>query len=794
MSLCFFYVFIHLSMNGLKTHPEKNCYLDFPLTQREKNQQKQSRIPFPIESKKIGENIYDHMLEIGCTTGSRFDRISEVTFELSIPSEGQLVFANLTFPENNILQKDVVFTAAESDFLKTEGKLRLKKTSGFSQEKTSRGAVNGLLHIRTVGKSALSIWLNETNELHQTTIFWIPIPKTDADLSNLKYGNLLGYVQYFDEDLPVFSKAQLLAFVWGFGVNGQWFIYFLTGTALCLWILGSILLYKVPPELNSFSITHLLNSFGIACVFLGNCFVFSSFFPPFRGPDEVHHFTGFAEATNNSRLIQDSGQLANLGAFYRIHRLKSEKISSLDTIFQHHYTWPVDVTNPYLPTRSPFGMAVWKEMREVFRHLTTGHSMLALRILNGFFVALCLFASVCLMQAICPESKLTIIKATSLVWIPCIAHFSTVVSNYPYLIGGYSIQIVVLGVLWVLLDRKYLSKRVLAAVGALLGIGMAIGIGAADNAMASMPFWGVILPAFLAARRVADKSWRQLASETMALLIPFLIFMLAVLFLLGCYSINHSFLPGKASDAISNLIPFQWSPLYAGSALVFIYFLSICILTFVCYSSIGFINIILQNRSCLRIGQAILLTSALILLVISFRIPEINLSQGKGTTITGYPVLVLCAFFDGFIPGSVDGMVTGSFWRRLGWHDTYLPWAHMEILRLTMGLGIGLLLYRCLIHDQKSAIRFFGFANLSALVFCVIAIAMLYYSVKFNVNSRYLMICYMFASVIALEGYRQTLFRFPRISNQYKFILCGFLCFSIVLQATSWVSVLNRFF
>jgi len=193
-------------------------------------------------------------------------------------------------------------------------------------------------------------------------------------------------------------------------------------------------------------------------------------------------------------------------------------------------------------------------------------------------------------------------------------------------------------------------------------------------------------------------------------------------------------------------------------------------------------------------GKWLFFLGAIACLIFTIRIPEINLSKGATTNIISYPFSVLSAFVDGFFPGPVDSMVTGSFWRRLGWHDTYLPWAIMEFLRFSMGVGLALMIWTCLSDHPNRKKRIFGILNIFSLVCCVLTIGALYFSVSFNVNSRYILLCYMFGSVMSVEGYRQALLRHQFNTFQYHIFVSGFLIIAILVQSMSWTSVLNRFF
>jgi hypothetical protein len=155
---------------------------------------------------------------------------------------------------------------------------------------------------------------------------------------------------------------------------------------------------------------------------------------------------------------------------------------------------------------------------------------------------------------------------------------------------------------------------------------------------------------------------------------------------------------------------------------------------------------------------------------------------------------VATAFADGLLPGEVDVTISDTFWRRLGWLDTNLPLGLMEFLRNAVGLGICILIFKSLLNRSHRGPPLFSAATLIGLFVCVATIGMLYRIALYNVNSRYILVAYLFAAIIAVEGYR-------RVASDRYALLCRIsfapacICILIAgIQCWSWHSILNRYF
>jgi len=740
--------------------------------------------------REVESGIFEHTLEIQSSSGESFAQMTELGLDLSAQSEWKLISADLTFYEAEGHQEAIRFaTQARKKQKKENSSVVLSVVS--ASPKVDLIPQKGLLVIKAAGARELSIWSQKSAERPVSPILWTRMPNTGEKKGEANYASLDGWFRYNEVGVPDYSKAKLLAHMWGFGVDGERIIYGLSGGALLLWILGLVLI--LTPQLMRKAIPdYLANALGCSLLFMSICIVFAFIFPPFHGPDEVHHFSGYVEAGGKGNLVSNSLQIANLGSFPRIHRKNMEKFTSIDVAIKNQAEWPPDTTNPYIAGRSPLGMAIWKGVKGFIDAQNAGLAMLQLRVINGLFVALCLLLALAVTGSVFPAKNLATWYCAPLLLIPCIAHYATVVSNYPFLIGGYVIQMVVLGILWASLDSPISNARQLAKIAALLGLGIGIALCSADNALATLPFWGVILPALLTARSFSKAPQSTDFKEGRVLIGS----MIGILFLfcgaVGAFSLNNSFLPQLTSIMLAQILPVHGNLFVAGMAFLVLYSAGICAASFVCVT-LGRIFHKMWGIPWRAIGITALALAIILLLIIKVpSTPEIDLSRGGGTTAISYAICVAASFADGLLPGNADFFICETFWRRLGWQELELPKVLMEFLRNAIGLGILILVWKAL-HNKsvKKAMGLFASASIMGVVVCVAVIGFLYFMTLYNVNTRYILVGYLFASIISMEGYRRV------ISNSvYAISMASSSIFilSIVTQCWSWLVILNRYF
>lgn len=176
------------------------------------------------------------------------------------------------------------------------------------------------------------------------------------------------------------------------------------------------------------------------------------------------------------------------------------------------------------------------------------------------------------------------------------------------------------------------------------------------------------------------------------------------------------------------------------------------------------------------------------------QVPEIDYSRGGGTTALKYAISITAAFFDGLFPGKVDFFAVESFWRNLGWLDTRLPCYEMEIQRIAMGVGIVLLVWTSLKRKDSGENALFAAGSLIAVAVCLATIGVLYYIVLYNVNSRYILVAYLFGAGLAVEGCRRFFESFPG-RDVTVIPSAAIICtLAIIFQSWAWVTIVNRYF
>jgi len=777
-----------LHHEGIKTRTERLYYLPYQLVQAEQAKLDEARVPIKLQSREIELGIYEHTLEIQSSVGESLARMSELGLELSAPADWDLISADVTFQGDEGTKKTPDFSSAEQKKQGTNNSILLKAIPGA--QKANPGAERGLLTIKSTGAPELSVWVQKSSGKPVSPILWTLMPNTEGDPV---YASLSGWFRYSEEGVPSYSRAQLLASTWGLGVAGNRVIYTLVGIAFLLWISG-IGLLLVPDLMSKVIPQFLAEAIGCSLILSAICVIFSFIFPPFHGPDETNHFLTYTKIAGKESLEKGALELANQGTFQKIHRRPYEKFASSDLREKSDENWPAYGGGPYPLDRSPLERTCWKVLGHLMPHEKASAIIFQLRVANGLFVAGCFLLALAVAGSIFREKLLTPWFAAPVLLIPCVAHYSTVISNYPFLIGGYVIQMVVLGALWVSLDSPMLSRRHLAQIGALLGSGLALALCSADNALVTLPFWGVILPGYFMARSASDETWVSQFKDTGALLVAMIGTLFLICVSIAPFCINHSFLPGMTSSKLAQLLPVHGSLLLAGIALLVIYGAGISATTLLLCGIRVLLKNVRWNLPWRPLGGMALIVTVILLVLCKYpSLPDIDLSRGKNTTAMRYAVDVAGAFADSLLPGKPDEMAE-TFWRRLGWQETELPRLIMDILRIGVGFGIILLFWKSFSRKEKGRIAAFAVTNVIGLAICIATIAALYYAALFNVNSRYILIAYLFATLLASEGYRRCLHEKMKSRLKSMAILASLLVIDIGIQSWSWVTILNRYF
>jgi hypothetical protein len=786
----FGWLLLSLHHEGLKTRPERLYYLPYQLVQAEQAKLDEARVPLKLQTREIEPGVYEHTLEIQSSVGESLARMSELGLELSAPSEWMLISAEVNFQGKEGTQKTSNFATLEEKKQGTNSSILLNAMP--KAQLANPGMERGLLTIKSTGAAELSVWVQKSNGKPLSPILWTSVANTER---GKVYASLSGWFRYSEEGVPIYSKAQLLAYTWGMGVSGNRVIYGFVGIAFLLWISGMGLLL-VPDLIANVIPRFLTEAIGCSLIMVAICVIFSFLFPPFHGPDETNHFLTYTKIAGKESLEKSALELANKGCFQRIHRRADNKFVSRDALETRNEVWPHYGKNPYPLDRSPLARVCWKKLGMIIEHVNAASVILHLRVSNGLFVSFCLLLALAVAGSIFPMRHLAPWFSSPVLLIPCIAHYSTVVSNYPFLIGGYVIQMVVLGILWATLDSSQISNRNLAKIGGLLGLGLSIALCSADNAMVTLPFWGIVIPVWLMSQKTDSSNKGSCWIRAGFFLASMGVSVMFASTLTGSAVRGHAFLPGRVLEQIVKVFGGLGGSFAQGICFLSMYLVGIAlVLGALCMMA----KIIRKITPATTIQKtAIIALGFLVIVVIIAKppnVPEIDLSRGGGTTGFKYAASVTAAFYSSLLPGVPDDMVATTFWRRLGWQETELPSSLMAILRIGVGIGIcliALLSYRK--KDSGKAATFFV-GSIAALTACVFAIGMLYYIVLFNVNSRYIIAAYMMAAILAMEGYRGLITKMIGESQSCDVMGTVFLCYvALAVHFWSSVAIINRYF
>jgi hypothetical protein len=772
-----------LTSPGSKTQSQRLFYLPYQVNQEGQNALDHAKQYIKLNSKEVDQGIFENTLKIKCSDRKKMSQIAEIRLNF-------LSFTTWSVIDAQIASEDThasYFTSTEVMQKGTNCSILFKKQPSV----TSINSVssNLILKIRSAGYVDIFACTQMSVEKPISPILWMLFANSRV---GEEFCSLDGSFRYSEYGLPEYSKAQLLACTWGMGLEGSKTIYFLIGVAFVLWIIGvSFFLIKG-------SISNILFPKAVGCslLFLSSCFILGIIFPPLHGPDESNHFLSFIKTSGHKSLEKDALDLANKGCFQRIHRNRNEKFTSASVMESRSEDWPYYAWISYPLNRSPLGKICWKALGKIIPNENASTAIISLRFANGIFVAFCIFLALSIAETIFKDKNIAPWLSLPVLLVPSVAYYSTVLSNYPFLIGGYVIQMIVLGILWSVSENESLLGRNFAKIGALLGLGISVSLCAADNSMVVLPFWVILVSAFFMNSELTQENNPFSSVKNMLYLIGFLsLVILLICSIVGVISPEHEFLPGKVMDVLNVKIGLANHTFQEGMIFIALYIL----LLFICV-----IFSLMIGKGFQKYKAAIYIRKIVIIGLISglmwgfltkhHSTPEIEHSKGMGTTAISYAVDVTGAFFRGFFPKKVDWGVVESFWRDLGWLETQLPYTEMEILR--MGTGVGLLLLCCYSLGRKNSegnsLLLAG--SFIALVFCTASVGFLYHMVLYDVIGRYILVAYLFALVLASAGYS----KLPCFKNASSLGVGNYSLFLPILaacfQSWSWVSVVNRYF
>lgn len=582
-----------------------------------------------------------------------------------------------------------------------------------------------------------------------------------------------------------YSRGQLLAYMWGFGTDGVRVIYSLLLVAVAVSVGGIVALT------NGFS--PIRTTLGAVCLFAGSGLIYMTIVPPFQAADEPDHFLTYTRLNNQPLLANDALVLANDGHFERIKFRTDEKFCAADFYSPMSGPWARHI-DPNDPDRSPIAKRVWSYASKLVHSSHAGVAILALRLMNILFVSGCIAISLGLAAWSMPSKGESIFIVAPVLLTPCISYFSTVFSNYPFLIGGYIFQTVALGLIWQQSASGRLAGRALTTAGFLAGSGIVLAVTASDNGIFSLAFWALLIPLlhFLKGLHGSGQGDEGTipAAFHIAFASPFLLVYLAKIL----HGPNYLILPEILVWSFNNKLHLPFQQWFSLAALVFVVFPAWC---FLASLILGRLGVLCRDSSLLHYGKGIMAALLLFgagvsLLHWVFPIHEYVQAHSGGSlisTVCGF----LYNYLEGFGPGPTNWLVVESFWGSFGWLDTPLPKALIDVLRFFCAVGLFALLYLSLATKQPKGLGLF-FCTVSALMLFAVSLVAGYWSFHFTVNSRYLVGLYLLTLIVAYEGIRRLL-RHAFVGMPPLDLVPSVVCIlCMAVQCTAWIAILDRYF
>lgn len=783
----FLWILVTLASNGMSARTEQFFYLPLYDEQDKKLQQAREKIPIKLDSVRDEIGLFHHTLDLTTSSSKNLLSIKELSIKISSSeSNPEILSAKLVIPLKDNLEKAIEYNANIKDW-SFQNNIEFKRNGDDLKEIDAPQEIK--LELVTRKKTDLSTFVQFTIDKPIGSLLWIKQKKADGSQI---YGSIYGEYKYENGKGPLRSKAQLLSYTWGWGVDGSWIIYFICSVGACFWCIGVWLLFSQ----QEWGWMHLMvecKAIAIGLLFSSACLIHAIISPPFQGPDEADHFLTYAETNAIPQLSYGALTLANRGHLTRIMTRPMEKFGCPDVDCPMDGGWS-EIIGPTPPGRSPLCRLVWKTLGYVGNQADAGSVLLTIRILNGLLVGCFLAGSLIVACTAMKGGWLFPWLGISALLIPCISYYSTVVSNYPFLIAGYLGQVVVLGMMWEFIANRTISLPALKTTGSLLGISLAVSICSAENSMVCLPFWAVVLPGFLIALTLQSKVEADLWRNGRTLIISMASSLTALVLLVALMTPQGAFMPAINSEHLADNMLFKNMTSVLSFLILALFVISLFLTS--CAGNL-FIRFI-QKAAWAKHGRVLLLAFFCVVFLILFltdsqQVQSLRFPEVKVPMLT-YVSHVVHSFFDSLFPGNNDIKISGTFWRRLGWLDTYLPAMLMDILRISTGVGLVLLIHQSLREVYYPRQSLFALANLFGLLLCITTIGVLYYLVGYNINSRYLIAAYLFTVLLATEGYRQFFRNMPdslKLRNASLFLFC--LC-AIAVQSITWNSMISRYF
>jgi hypothetical protein len=782
----FVYLFTLLGTDAKRSGRQHFFYLSYPENPAIGQQQYEGRLRADLKKQDLSGELARFSIELQTEAVRQFAQARKVAFELAAPAgifeveSARLKFHNtlnsITFELRNPQ------SLSNGGFVELEGsETRMPDFAGLQVAK---------LEIEARGAETIALVLQRPEKQDSfPSLVWAAFSDPAKGVTT---GAVSGWLEYRNSSFPSFTRAQLLAHMWGWGVSRSYIIYGLAAACGVLWLVGVFLM--VCPSCFAGSVARFALPLGCGLLFLSTVGVFSIITPPFHGPDEPDHFLSYAAVSQQSNLPSDALDLAGQGHFERIKRRANEVFTSANLQTPRADAWAYYIS-PTDPGRSPLANVSWSLLGRILDGFGPGVVLLCLRLAGGLFAALILTTALAAAAWAAPRWSLSFWSSLPALLISPIAYYSAVLSNYPYLIGGYLMQAVGFGVLWAAIDAVEKTGR-LEKVGAFLaGAGLGISISSADNAIAAIGFWSVFIPAYLMARDLRQDRVSAIGASIWEFLSVLLSSFLCILAFVALLTQQKIFLPAALKQQFTRMFPVAGHNTVAEWLLVFMFCAGL--------SGACFVGCVVGRRlrrvefapAALRVSLLLLAVGLVTLLAIQ---PDQSSCRAdffapNRPSLFAYVQSVAASFAKGFAPGEVDEVVVSYFWQRLGWLDCFLPFWSMETLRLLIGAGVLVLVLTNVFWTGRSAQFFLTIGSAAALAVCLGITAAAYYAVGVDVSSRYLIFCFLFVATVAFEGYRRLSEYWPHETIR-PYASAAVVCLlSATFQSTAWGAVIGRY-
>lgn len=779
--LCFVFLLISLSRSGLGNRDQP--FFLIPLDENPNAASVRNKTFLPIELVESKDGTNRHIWQLRSNAGDWL--LASPTISILLSSNwkvGEVLSGKMVFTDR-ISGKETARYMVKKGTLIHENRKLLFTRKKFSDIDLPAKEQNVRLEIVSRGTPDLGIAAQFSEDKPLSDALWSPMTwQGEAGVAS-------GFGWFGSREVfHAISKARLLSYTWGFDADSGGIVYFVVVSAAFFWLLGLLALTSIVPFRKPFS-ENLSVALGAGLLFLSVGLVYGLLFPPFQCGDEADHFLNYAGLNSRTDLAYDALNLANKGHFERIKLRPDEHFATEDIGFPMNGNWAPHIEQGGL-NRSVVAKTIWSFADSLLRTQNSGPVLLFLRFINVFFVSSCLTLSLVLLAWGIENENISALLAAPVLLTPSVAFFSMGVSNYPFLVGGYVIQAIALGSIWTESSDKQNNHRRALATGILIGFGLVLAIGSADNGIFSIGFWAVLIPLYWFLRGLHTEDLPNEIRKGLVFFSALVSSLLITWLVVGFSAGDFHILPPAMTAFIERAVSGNLLKELGAQTLVFSGFSGpVILLSFVALA----IGSRLHHAPWLHLGRKaiiliLFLAALFVLFAKSSRIPDFNT-----TPILEYILKVEYSFFEGFGPGKSDWLVAQSFWGEFGWLDTSMPEILNNTARYAATFGLLILFISTLRRNQYFHGAGFFLANLLSLIIFIAFVASGYASVHYGVNGRYLIGPYLLILAMAYAGYRRIACLNSNFLNS-ALASSGICLLAATFHLTAWMSILDRYF